>query len=237
MRAFAGWLSMGVIFAFFVKAEEAAPSPQVELEPVASLDIANTAEGAYPGGATPLSGSWYTEKSAVKLKAKAEPLVMGSIEFGPEIREKGATICALARGPGGGRLKSRFGAGLYGKNGFCLRIDQGKQVMELVRRGMVIKAVEFKADPETLYEIELNVVEDAENWMVTGRVWEYEADRPKEPAFTYRMYSDELLFPLAGRPFLVATPFSGEPVQFAVARAYMGNPFDPAPEEEVEVKD
>jgi len=198
--------------------------------PLASLDIGNTAEGAYPGGATPIKGRWYVEKAAKKLKLEPEPLVIGWLEFGPEIREKGATICALARAPGKGRLRSRIGVGLYGKNGFQLRVDQGKGSVELVRRGIVIKSVVFETDPETLYEMELNVSEDGENWLVKGRVWEYETDRPGEPIFTHRAFSDELLFPLAGRSCLVATAFSGEPVQYAVARIYEGDPFAPVEE-------
>lgn len=237
MKKFAAWLFLSLSVSASVKAQDEAVTPLPVSNPIASLDIANTADGAYPGGSTPLAGTWFAEKSAVKLKLKAEPLVIGTLEFGPEIREKGATICALARGPGDGRLKSRFGAGLYGKNGFQIRIDQGKQAVELVRRGIVLKTVPFQANHESLYELELNVIEEGENWLITGRAWEYETERNKKPLFTYMAYTDELLFPLAGRPFIIATPFSGEPVQFAVARAYFGDPFAPVVEKEVETED
>ncbi|MEM6915113.1 MAG: hypothetical protein AAF491_01005 [Verrucomicrobiota bacterium] len=211
-------------------ADEAPKAPTVLPDPLASLDIGNSAEGSYPGGSTPIKGKWFVEKAAKKLKVETEPLVINWLEFGPEIRERGSTIRALGRSPGTGRLRSRMGIGLYGKNGFQLRIDQGKQVVELVRRGIVLKSTDFETDAETLYEMELSVLEEGEDWRVTVRVWTYETERPMEPLFSIRAYSDELLFPLAGRAFLVATPFSGEPVQYAIARVYAGDPF--APEKE-----
>lgn len=217
-----------------LSADEAKEVPFVLLDALAALDIGNTAEGTYPGGATPLKGRWYVEKAARKLKLEPLPLVVGWLEFGPEIREKGATISALARAPGEGRLRSRMGAGLYGKNGFQIRIDQGKQVVELVRRGIVLESVEFETDSKRLYEIELIVVEEKEDWRVIGRVWEYETDRPEKPMISHRAYSDELLFPLAGRPYIVATPFSGEPVQYAIAKVYDGDPYAPVETEEGE---
>ncbi|MEM1441742.1 MAG: hypothetical protein AAGF67_05335, partial [Verrucomicrobiota bacterium] len=171
-------------------------------------------------------------------KVESEPLEISWLEFGPEIREKGSTISALGRAPGEGRLRSRIGVGLYGKNGFQLRIDQGKQVVELVRRGIVLKLVDFASDPETLYEMELSVVEDGEDWTVSVRVWTYETERPEDPLFSHHAFGDELLFPLAGRACLVATPFSGEPVQYAIAKVYDGDPFalieDSDSEEETE---
>lgn len=203
--------------------------------PLASLDIANSSEGAYPGGSTSIRGKWFVEKSAKKLKLAVEPLEIGWLEFGPEIRERGATIRVLARAPGEGRLRSRMGAGLYGKNGFQVRVDQGKRVVELVRRGIVLQSVEFSTDPEALSEIELSVIENDEDWDVSARVWVYESDRPHEPLLQHRAYGDELLFPLAGRPCLVATPFSGESVQYAMARVFDGDPYAPVEEVEGEV--
>ncbi|MDF1657822.1 MAG: hypothetical protein P1U58_09425 [Verrucomicrobiales bacterium] len=235
MRTEVAAVILGVLFTGVVDADETNDAPFVLPPPTAFLDIANTSEGTYPGGATPIEGKWYVEKAAKKLKLQPEPLVIGWLEFGPEFREKGATISALARAPGEGRLRSRIGVGLYGKNGFQLRIDQGKGRVELVRRGIVINSVVYETGPQVLYEMELNVSEDGEDWIVSARVWEYETDRPKEPIFAHRVFADELLFPLAGRSCLIATPFSGEPVQYAVARVYAGDPFAPVEEENSEL--
>lgn len=196
-----------------------APEPQ---KPAATLDIKNSAEGSYPGGATPKAGKWSVDAGAKKLKVAPEPLVEARIEFGPEIREKGATIQASARGPSSGRIQSRFGVGLYGKNGFQLRVVPATDTIEIVRRGIVLASEPFESDAETLYQMELSVIEDGEDWLVDGRVWKADGKRPKKVMISHRAITAELLFPLAGRPVLIGTPFSGEAVQFASAAAYYG---------------
>ena len=199
--------------------EEKAPEPQ---KPIAFLDIKNSAEGSYPGGATPLSGKWSIDAGAKKLKLAPEPLVRGRLEFGPEIREKGATIQATARGPSIGRIHSRFGVGLYGKNGFQLRVVLGTNQVEIVRRGIVLATTEFQSDPEVLYQMELSVIEAGDDWEVSGRVWNSEKKRPKEDMISHLAVNADLLFPLAGRPAVIGTPFSGETIQFASARVFYG---------------
>jgi len=190
--------------------------------PIAFLDLKNSADGSYPGGATPLSGEWATDAGAKKLKIAPEPLVRGRLEFGPEIREKGATIQAVARGPSSGRLKSRYGVGLYGKNGFQLRVALGTKQIELVRRGIVLTKKEFTCEPEILYQIELSVIEAGNDWQVSGRVWDAEKKRPKKAMISHKVITAELLFPLAGRSAVIGTPFSGESIQFASARVFNG---------------
>jgi len=205
---------------------EAPPTPEIPAPPVnvpaAILDIANSKDGDYPGGATPLSGKWTVDAGAKKLKVAPEPLLDCWLEFGPEIREKGATIVASGRAQGKGRLKSRFGAGLYGKNGFQLRFAPATQEIELVRRSVVLLKEPFPVTQEDLCHLELSVRPERNHWLVSGRVWKGEEKRPDEKAFEYKIFAEELLFPLAGRPTLFATPFSGEPVSFASARVYYG---------------
>ncbi|MEX2578972.1 MAG: hypothetical protein WD342_07935 [Verrucomicrobiales bacterium] len=201
-------------------------------KPLASLDIANTEDGSHPGGATPRKGVWKVDQEAEELRLAPEPLSRGWLEFGPEIREKGATIVVTARGPGKGRLQSRFGAGLHGENGFQIEAVPVNDEVELVRRGAVLTREPFELDADATYDIELSVVEDGGNWLVSGRIRETEAERPEEPLFEYKAFADELLFPLAGRAALVATPFSGEPVAYAAASVYEGAYVPPAPKEE-----
>jgi hypothetical protein len=158
------------------------------------------------------------------------------MEFGPELREKGATMTAIARGPGEGRLQSRFGVGLYGKNGFQLRAVQIRDKVQLVRRGEVLQEVVVEFKPGEAYRFELTVLEDeegnGENWQIAGRVWPYEKARPEKAMISRQFNADELLFPLAGRSVIIATPFSGEPVSFLGATAYYGEFVTPDPEEE-----
>lgn len=199
-----------------------------------NLDIKNSSDGSYPGGSTPKAGKWGVDADAKKLKVSATPLVEGWMEFGPEIREKGATMTAIVRGPGEGRLQSRFGAGLYGGNGFQLRVVQVSDRLELVRRGEVLQEVAVEVVPGQAYHLELSVLEDEANWKIAGRIWPYESSRPEKAMIQMRFFSDELLFPLAGRPVITATPFSGEPVSFLGATAYFGEFVTPDPEVEEE---
>lgn len=190
--------------------------------PAAVLDIAGSKNGGHPGGSTPLSGRWTLDSSAETLEVAAEPLLDSWLEFGPEIREKGATIVASGRAGGEGRLESRFGAGLYGKNGFQLRIVPATQRIELVRRSVVLVRKPFVAAASDLCHLELSVRPERNHWIVSGRAWKGEEERPAEKAFEYKIFAAELLFPLAGRSTLFATPFSGDPVSFTSAKVYHG---------------
>ncbi len=201
------------------KSEASPPLPEGV---AARLDIANSAGGSVPGGATVVSGKWSVDAGAKKLKVAPEPLLDAWLEFGPEIRERGATLVAVGRAPGGGRLQSRFGVGLYGRNGFQLRLVAARQEVELVRRGAVLLRKPFAIDPEELCHLELSVRGERGHWIVSGRVWTKEGQRPEAPLFEYKIFGVELQFPLAGRSVLVATPFSGEPVAYAEATVYHG---------------
>lgn len=191
-----------------------AAAPATEL---AKLDIANSKGGSVPGGASVVKGTWSVDTAAKKLLAAPEPLVDAWLEFGPEVREKGAVITASVRGPGGDRLKSRFGVGLYGKNGFQIRLVPVRQEIELVRRGEVLLRRPFPHDPSDLHRIELSVRPERQHWIVSGRAWKDGDERPDKPIIEHKVFAVELLFPLAGRSVVFATPFSGDPVAFASA--------------------
>ncbi len=192
------------------------PAPSVAME-LARLEIAGGQEASIPKGATVVRGSWSVDGELKKLLSTPEPLVDAWLEFGPEVREKGATIVASGRAPGGDRLRSRFGVGLYGKNGFQLRLVPVRQEMELVRRGEVLVRRPFPHDPSEMQQLELSVRPERQHWIVSGRVWRDEGERPDQPLFEHKVFRVELLFPLAGRSVLFATPFSGEPVAFGSA--------------------
>jgi hypothetical protein len=203
------------------KPAEETPKPPLNRE-AGKLDIANSKEGDYPGGSTPIAGKWSVDAGAKKLNVAPEPLLDCRLEFGPEIREKGATIQGTARAPGEGRLKSRFGVGLYGKNGFQLRAVPATQEIELVRRGIVLAKTALDLNTEDLFSLELSVQSERNHWLISGRAWKSDEKRPAKVLLSYKMFADELLFPLAGRPAIVATPFSGKAVSFSAATAYYG---------------
>lgn len=197
------------------------PKPPLNRE-AGKLDITNSKEGSYPGGSTPITGKWSIDAGAKKLNVAPEPLLDCRLEFGPEIREKGATIHGTARAPGEGRLKSRFGVGLYGKNGFQLLAVPATQEIELVRRGIVIARVAAEIPTTDLFTLELSVQSERNHWLITARAWKADQKRPGKATLHWKFFAEELVFPLAGRSALVATPFSGETVSFSAATVYFG---------------
>lgn len=198
--------------------EAVMPGPLAKLVPKAAT------EGTEPADGTVAKGAWVIAGSPTRIQMKALPLCEGWFAFGPEIREKGATIRSRGQAPAGPRIQSRIGVGLYGKNGFQLRLVPARQEVELVRRGAVLAKKTLPLDSSLTYEMELSVAAEGTAWVITGRVWEVGGQRPAAELIRYKIWNDELLFPLAGQAALVATPFSGKPVNFSGAEVYLGGP-------------
>ncbi len=176
-----------------------------------------------PDNFTARVGKWSVDGSKKAIRIAAEPTVEGRVEFGPEIRESGATVITTAKvEKGDSPITPWMGVGLYGKNGFSLRIAIGAKKMELVRRGEALALKKFDLDLEKPCHLELLVKENGANWDISGRVWQDEDSRPEKPQLNYKAFGDELLFPLAGRPFLLATPFGGKTVYFSEAKVLKG---------------
>lgn len=216
---------IGLIFGVLVSTacgENSSPAEKVPSPPapLATLDIKNTASGSIPGGSTKREGKWQVTGEVEELQVLPEPLVISWLEFGPEVRGKGATIVATGRSSGGRRLQSRFGAGLYGRNGFQIRLVPLTDEIELVRRQEVLRKVSMKLESDRLYTIELTVRGEEDQWIIRGHVWEAEEDPETGTAIGFQIYEEELLFPLAGRAVLTGTPFSGKPVGFTAAEVY-----------------
>lgn len=196
------------------------PKPKPKQEEVADaepgvtrLGIASTGKGGLPSGASIVAGAWAVDADRKVLMAAPEPLLDAWLEFGPEIREKDATIEASGQAPGKGRLQSRLGVGLYGKNGFQLRYVPARQEVELVRRGAVLLRKPADAGTGKLH-LELSATAERNHWIVSGRFWPNGEERPEKALLEYKIFASELEFPLAGRSVLFATPFSGEAVLF-----------------------
>jgi len=214
--------------------EKPVPGPLAKLVPKEAI------EGTVPADGTVVKGAWIVAGSPARIQMKPLPLCEGWFAFGPEIREKAATVRARGKAPGGPRIHSRIGVGLYGKNGFQLRLVPARAEVELVRRGAIVLKKALPLDSASTYEMELSVAAEGSAWIVTGRVWEEGGERPATELFRYKAWDDELLFPLAGTAALVATPFSGEPVSFQGAEVYLGEvpveaevPVEGAPKAEV----
>jgi len=178
-----------------------------------------------PEGFTPIRGRWRVDGDADVLRIAPEPLIDGWIEFGPEMREQGAGVFAVARAGAPPRIRPRFGVGLFGKNGFQLRLSAGPGTIEIVRHGESLVSAPFAWEADVAWHFDLRVEatgEKAPAWVVSGRIWREGTERPSDPQLTHRAPADTLLFPLAGRAVLIATPFSGEPVSFVETKLYRG---------------
>lgn len=211
-----------------------APPPVTGNREAAKLDLANSDVGSIPGGASVVKGRWSVD-GGKRLEAAPEPLLDNWLEFGPEVREKPATILAAGSAPGGTTLRSRFGVGLYGKNGVQLRFVAGRGELELVRRGEVLATVTFAAKADDLIHLELTATTERGNWRFVGRAWTEGAERPGTPIIEHQLFAAELLFPVAGRAVLFATPFSGDPVEYHEATLYHGT-YEPVVKDRPEEK-
>lgn len=193
------------------------PKGPPENHPVATL---KDSMGKAAGGLTTLSGRWAASSDGKDWCARSVPLVDAWCVFGPEIREKSARVEARVIAPGQGRILSRFGVGLYGKNGVQWRTAPSRNEMELIRRGAVLARVEFAQKLGEPLHLELSVTQSGTKWEVSGRVWRDQEDRPKEALLSHRLYEEELEVPLAGQAVLTAAAFSGEAVQFTEASVF-----------------
>jgi hypothetical protein len=211
--------------------EADAPGPLAKLVPKSST------EGTEPADGTIQKGGWTIAGSPARIQMKPLPLCEGWFAFGTEIREKGATIRSRGQAPDKPRIQSRIGVGLYGKNGFQLRLVPARQEVELVRRGAVLAKKALPLDAALTYEMELSVAAEGTAWVITGRVWEEGGERPVDELIRHKIWNDELLFPLAGQAALVATPFSGKPVSFSGAEVYLGGPPEEQEKTPLEVKE
>jgi len=168
------------------------------------------------------SGKWKVGDKPKCFQVAAEPLLESRIEFGPEYRETGVTLTGELWADSARRSYPRMGLGLFGKNGFFLRLFPAQHRIELVRRGVVLAQKPFAWKSGEHYLMELSVQAEEKDWRVTGAVWPKSGKRPVKPQISYLAWSDELLFPLAGRSSAVATPFAGLPVSFNRIKIYKG---------------
>lgn len=169
---------------------------------------------------TRVAGAWDVSSNGAGLIAKAVPMVDAQCLIGPEIREKGAKIEVCARAPGKGRILSRFGMGLYGKNGVQLRTAPARNELELVRRGAVLATLPFEQKLNESLHLELIMKPNGSKWDIDARAWREDEKRPEKPMLEHQIYVADLQTPMAGRSVLEAAAFSGEAVVFTKAEVW-----------------
>ena len=105
-----------------------------------------------------------------------------------------------------------MGVGLFGKNGFFLRLAPGRHRIELVQYGEVIAEAPLQWDSATWQHLELKVAATGTYWKVTGTTWSENLSKPELPTLEKKVYPSTVTHPLSGRAFLTGAPFSGHPI-------------------------
>jgi len=163
---------------------------------------------------TELPGDWLALNGQVTvtnhvLQLPAEPLEAHGIMFGPAFAD-GLRVAAKFRGEKKGRRSPTptFGVGLNGMR-YLLRVDPAKGKLELRRNDAMVHAVGFKWQPNRWTHLVLQVRElPGLQWALEGKAWSEGETAPKDWTLTWKDAGE----PLAGRPSVWGTPFSGQPI-------------------------
>ncbi len=168
---------------------------------------------------SPVEGDWrkFEEENGRNLiRLSGEPVVASRVEMGPYLRENELVMSANVMGKARKRLKPRMGLGLYGKNGFFLRLAPARGALELVQHGEILVETPYPWKSEEWHRLELaiTVTEDRSRWTLEARAWPDGEDRPEEPVLVWPFRQEEQIFPLAGKAFLCGSPYNGLPIFF-----------------------
>ncbi|HSU53986.1 MAG TPA: hypothetical protein VLT36_08020 [Candidatus Dormibacteraeota bacterium] len=144
------------------------------------------------------------------LELPGSPLDSFSVQFGPS---EGVDVAVSARilGIAKGRRFPTFGVGLCGAGGYKLQVSPAKQAIELLKDQAVLASAKFdwKSGEWDVFKLELTKAGDA-TWKLRARVW---AAGEKEPE-NWMIHAEEKEEPIAGRPSVFGSPFSGTPIRF-----------------------
>ena len=172
--------------------------------------------GSDPSLFTKVSGNWQSAKHKGKavLSLGPEPVQECRTEMGPYLRSYNVSISAKVFSKQKSRIKPRMGVGLFGKNGFILRLAPGQKRIELVQYGEVIAEAPLQWKSETWQFLELTVTGETHHWQVSGRTWGDSQSKPELPTLEKAVYPSEVTHPVSGRAFLTGSPFSGYPILY-----------------------
>jgi hypothetical protein len=144
------------------------------------------------------------------LELPGAPLESYGLQFGPTTN---ANVAASARffGTAKGRRYPVFGIGLNGAGGYRLQVAPSKKQLELCKANEVVRGVpfEWKTGEWLWLKLQVREVKDGQ-FRIEGKVWSQSATEPAEWIITM----DDNGEPPPGRASIVASPFSGTPIQF-----------------------
>ena len=165
-----------------------------------------------------VSGKWgkLVKGGNSMIQLNGEPVVESRVEMGPYLRNNEVVMSAKVKGRAKAGLKPRMGVGVYGKNGFFLRLAPARDMVEIAQYGEVIAEAPYEWDPEKWHHLELTIVVATEktHWVVSGKAWPDDGEKPEVPVVVHRATLASLIFPLAGKAFLTGSPYNGYPILF-----------------------
>ena len=128
--------------------------------------------------------------------------------FGPAMVD-GLRVAARFQGEAKGRQAPSFGVGLNGISGYRLVVKPAEDKLLLLRNETTVAEAEYQWSPGqwTYLQLQLRPLPGLQ-WAVEGKAW---ADTQLEPT-DWTLIWKEADKPLAGRPTVWGTPFSGQPI-------------------------
>ena len=165
-----------------------------------------------------VEGVWeVADKEGVKsLKILAEPISDANAQVGASAKGDAAISCRVFATKQA-RSYPRFGVSVHGMSGYRLMVNAAKKQIELVKSDEVVATAPFVWTSDSWVNLKLEAKrEGAEGpWVVTASAWAEGA----EPAAPLISHKDESGMKGSGKCGLWGTPYSEQPIYFAVVKA------------------
>ena len=181
-------------------------------KPLYENNFEKTTVGSVPSDFLVQDGAFTVkEESGNKfLELPGAPLDTFGLYFGSTEKD-GIAVAARCFGIGKGRRFPTFAVGLGAGGLYRLQMSPAKSAVELLK-GEVVKIsvpYEWKSEKWTFLRLQIQKIGEGE-WKVEGKAWTQGKPEPDAWTITY----DEKEAPIAGRPSVWGSPYSGTPIRF-----------------------
>jgi len=174
-------------------------------------DFENTELNSIPDDMMVLAGDFTVQSDGTNhfLELPGAPLDSFAVQFGPMGNEM--TVSGRIYATKRGRRMPTFGIGLGGVSGWKLQVAPAKNVIELLLDldSRVSAPYDWKSGEWLKLQLTIAPNSDA-TWKIEGKVWT--AEKPESTATVVSFQAKEE--PISGRASILASPFSGTPIQF-----------------------
>lgn len=137
------------------------------------------------------------------------PLDTFGFYFGPAEKENIA-VSARFNSTSKGRLRPTFAVSLGPSGQFKLQMSPAKKALELFKGDAVVQSAPFDWQSGKWSTLLLQVRKAGAVWRIEGKAWQDGQPEPKEWTVAFEDKEE----PIAGRPAVWGSPFSGQPIQF-----------------------